>query len=173
MEKPYFSLMSMERSQFASDFLFETAQELQDRFLKGFEKLINDTKSPHMKHFVKIIEEALRAKKDGDLVLNFNEVKAENAALKELFLETSSHQNDQINVFCFEMKKFFKSKSHASIDGHFFEKSICGNLGVVTELFYGSINDPELFHQQKKAWLIDFNTAKSLKKSKVQKPQHM
>lgn len=166
MEKAYFSLRPLLRSDFASDFLFETAQELQERFLKKFENLVNQVKSPHMKHACKIIEMALRANRDTDLVIDFNEKKAEEASLKELFLETTSSQNSEIADLCFEIKKFLKSRSHSD-RGEVFERSILANTGVIVEIYFNNLADPETFHREKKIWLNDFNQAKQARKLKA------
>ncbi len=168
MKKPFFTLMSIERNQFASDFLFETALELENLelenpLLKCFEKLVNETESSQMKHVVKMVQGALRAKKDIDLVLDFDNKRAENAALKELFLETTSSQNSELATLCFELKKFLKSRSHAD-RGEVFEKAILANTGTLIEIYFNNLTDPEGFHREKKIWLNDFNQAKQSKK---------
>lgn len=159
MEKAYFSLAPVKRGDFASNFLFETAEEARDRFFKGFESFINEVKSPHAKHVAKMLEAAFRAQKTSDLVIVFDKGKAENAALKELFIETTTAQNQFVAHLCFEAKKFFKSKSHSE-EGEPFEKSMLASMGVLIEIFFNNISDPEKFHEQKKAWLNDFNSSK-------------
>jgi hypothetical protein len=163
MKKPYFSLLLLKRSDFASDFLFETAKEAEDKFLKEFESLINETESPHSKHCCKMLEAAFRANKSVDLIIAFNKEKAESAALKELFIEMTTVQNQLMTKLCFEAKKFFKSKSHSE-KGEAFEKSMLASMGVLVEIFFNNISDPEKFHEQKRSWLNDFNQAKQSKK---------
>lgn len=156
MEKPYFALQEITRSDFASESLFEISKEVYETFLEPFCLLVNKKRSKQKKNFLQIVEKSLRSSKDKDLVINFNAKKAEESSLQEIFSEITKDEYLEIVNLLEGMANFFKTKSKTD---DFFEKTILSSLHILTVIFYETIksDDPESFHLKKKIWIIDFN----------------
>jgi hypothetical protein len=157
MTTKYLVLKPNQHKDFSSDVLYGIARQLEEVFLVPFAEIVETLKSPHMKHFVKIVEDTLRSKFDNDLNIKFDFEKAEKGAIAEMYIDPGSDLNSRIDLLLVDCAKFFKANASKFEEKNRFESYVCRQLSELVGAFKSTLADPERFNIYKKQWQHDFN----------------